>query len=572
MDARAYFSDSCTEGSYDHTRYSGLKLLGQTLKFTTDISGAGCGCNAALYLVSMKQNSDLSSCNDYYCDANEVCDVSCAEVDIMEANNRAWHSTLHSAQDHAGKGAGYGGGSGWNGPRDFNSQQYGPGGSCIDTSMPFDVAVSFPVDTGGQLQAMKMTLTQTGTSCPLNLNLDSYAGMAEIHDALGKGMTPVISYWKSGDMLWMDGKGSDGQGPCAVDTQRCGDSVKFYNFKLEPLPGQPPLKPTPVTPAGPATVPPLPPLVSPVATLPPFVPIAPTSRTQVQLPPVKQRPAALVTQPPLVSTSRWSNRIRSSTTHMEPAVAPIAPPTPITPSQECSAKNQDCRNTHCCTEPGTQCYQKNKWWASCKETCTPGVVDPTDAPEFQSPWSCKPLGQRAPSSPASTKNDAKNDVVVVRIRQGLLPQNAKVGTEATLTIGGKKVRTKIIGVQRGVQPSKASSSGGGSSVSNAGSTSAWSVVSFLLTLMVLAAVGLWAWRSRAGDAAPEWLKNFPNAIGATSTLERWRRQRSTGAGPPGAPLPPPTSTWFLNTLDQVMNRNRQQQDTPGQQGRQTLIW
>jgi len=634
MDARVYFSDSCTEGSYDHTKYLGLKLLGKTLKFTTDISGAGCGCNAALYLVSMKQNPDISSCNDYYCDANKVCGVSCAEVDIMEANKRAWHSTLHSAQDHSGKGGGFGGGDGWNGPRDFNSQQYGPGGSCIDTSMPFDVAVSFPVDAGGRLQAMKVTLTQTGKSCPLDIDLNSYTGMAEIHDALDKGMTPIISYWKSGDMLWMDGKGADGQGPCAADSQHCGASVKFSGFKLEAMPGHPPLEPAPM-PAAPPVVNPQPPVVSPVATLPPLVPVASTSRTHAQLPPVTQPPVASVTQPPLLrpkapvvspvatlpplvpvvstsrthvqlppvtqpplasvtqppllrpqppvvsptatesplvpvtstsktqgqpppvthppvaevtkpplfSTSRWINSIRPSVVPVEPAATPSPQPAPAAPSQQCSAKNKDCRSTRCCKEPGMQCYQKNSWWASCKETCTPGI-DPTDAPEFQQPWECKPLGQRAAGSPAS----GKHDEVVVTVRQGLVPQNTETGAEVTITVGGKKVRGTIVSVKRGAQATTASSPGAASGNSGACSTSVWGVVSLLLTLMVLAAVGLWAWRLRAGDVAPEWLKNLPIAA------PEWLKS-----------LPSSVTTPKRGTFDRLITRS------PRQQGRQSLV-
>jgi len=573
LDARVYFADSCTEGSYDHTKYWGLKLLGRTLKFTTDISGAGCGCNAALYLTSLKQNPEISTCNDYYCDANQVCGVSCAEVDIMEANKRAWHSTLHSAQDHSGKGGGFGGGSGWNGPRDFNAQQYGPGGSCIDTSMPFNVEVSFPVDAGGQLQAMKVTLTQTGKSCPLGIDLDGYAGMAEIHDALDKGMTPIISYWKSGDMLWMDGKGSDGQGPCAVDAQQCGETVKFSGFRLEAMPGQPPLEPVaPVGPEPAATmVPPavLPPLV-PVATVPPpLMPVASTSRAQIPL-------------PPAVSTSRWINRVRPSLVPVGPAVTPAPLSAPATSEQQCSATNKDCRNSHCCEEPGMQCYQKNQWWASCKRTCSPGI-DRSEKPEFQLPWDCKPLGERSGGSAGS----AKHDQVVVKVRQGLLPQNAETGTDVTLTVGGKKVRAKIVSVKRGVQGTAASPSGPGSSASVRGSTAAWSVVSFFLTLTALAAVGLWTVRSRAGDAAPEWLRNFPKAGDASTALERWQRgqvvttprrggaaqqspmQQSPGASPPSAAPAPPTSNWFLNTFDRLMNR---QQETPRQQGRQALMW
>mmetsp|Transcript_18114 Transcript_18114/g.47759 ORF Transcript_18114/g.47759 Transcript_18114/m.47759 type:complete len:261 (+) Transcript_18114:340-1122(+) len=103
--------------------------------------------------------------SDYYCDANSVCGVRCSEIDIQEGNKHSWHSTLHDAQDGAGAGAGYGGGGDeWNGPRDFTSEQYGPGGNTIDTTMPFQVSVSFPTDSSGQLSAMNMKLEQDGKS------------------------------------------------------------------------------------------------------------------------------------------------------------------------------------------------------------------------------------------------------------------------------------------------------------------------------------------------------------------------------------------------------------------------
>jgi len=233
MKGRSYFADTCTEGSFSNEHYVAWKLLGKTLTYTTDMSGAGCGCNAAFYLVSMRQNDKPSGCSDHYCDANNVCGVSCAEIDLQEANQHAWHSTLHTATDHGGVGGGYGGGSGWNGPRDFSAQQYGIGAKCIDTSKPFQVAVSFPVDGQGTLQAMVVKLTQSGSSCPLTVRIGNYKGNAELTRALAAGMTPVMSYWSANDMLWMDGKGSDGQGPCGKDNAAaCSDSVRFYDFSV----------------------------------------------------------------------------------------------------------------------------------------------------------------------------------------------------------------------------------------------------------------------------------------------------------------------------------------------------
>lgn len=72
--------------------------------------------------------------------------------------------------------------------------------------------------------------------------------------------------------------------------------------------------------------------------------------------------------------------------------APSPPPTPAptpTPSR-CSTPTEDCRSTRCCQDPGYTCYEKDQYWAGCRESCTPGI-HPNEPPEHQTPWSCEVL-------------------------------------------------------------------------------------------------------------------------------------------------------------------------------------
>jgi len=232
---RAYLAESCSAGQYNHTQYLGWQLLGKKLSYTTDVSQAGCGCNAAMYLVSMKQNAEVSGCDDFYCDANEVCGVRCDEIDIQEANRFAWHTALHRWDDGNGLAAGLGG---WVRDNHFEMTpgQYGPGGSCIDTLQSFRVEASFPAD-GGRLRALEMRLTQPGKSSEVSYSLDSYPGdpgFEHLSQSLAAGMTPVFSYWKADDMLWLDGPGAGG-GPCQKDGGDCGTAPSFSDFKLEDI-------------------------------------------------------------------------------------------------------------------------------------------------------------------------------------------------------------------------------------------------------------------------------------------------------------------------------------------------
>merc|ERR1719191_1254443 len=58
--------------------------------------------------------------------------------------------------------------------------------------------------------------------------------------------------------------------------------------------------------------------------------------------------------------------------------------------------SKDCTKAGCCETPGYKCYQKSKYWASCKASCTPGI-DPNDPPKYQQPWTCKVLGTGPPA-------------------------------------------------------------------------------------------------------------------------------------------------------------------------------
>jgi hypothetical protein len=240
LNGRAYFGEKCNEGVYDPNAYQTLPLLGNTLTYTVDVSGAGCGCDAKIYLTSMKQNADPSKCGDYYCDANSACGVQCTELDIQEANMFAWKSALHTSDDGRGHGFGYGADADLLQSGSWEDGKYGPGAECIDTRKPFQVAVSFPVTANNTLYGMQVVLTQEGSMCPLKGEVNNYHfngrdGMPEVTRALAEGMTPVVSYWTSTGMGWLDAKAEGPKGGvCNSDVpSECSASVRVYGFSLE---------------------------------------------------------------------------------------------------------------------------------------------------------------------------------------------------------------------------------------------------------------------------------------------------------------------------------------------------
>lgn len=64
----------------------------------------------------------------------------------------------------------------------------------------------------------------------------------------------------------------------------------------------------------------------------------------------------------------------------------------------CSHSGEDCTASRCCADAGLTCYEKDKYWASCKASCTPGI-DPGDVGSLQTSWSCNVLSEVKPQAP-----------------------------------------------------------------------------------------------------------------------------------------------------------------------------
>ena len=208
--------------AYDCVDYEqgAIFLGGKTLSFDIDLRGIGCGCNAALYLVSMPQNGDTGLCaGDGYCDANSVCGVECTELDLMEANQVAWVSTVHVADDGNGEGFGYGHYVQASERRLTSEDEcaYGPAAFCtINTLLPFHAQFAF--SAAGEPFSFTVTLEQEGRTAatgPVAYGATPSKGaVASAEDAnaalrasLDAGMTMVASYWSGSmkkDMSWMD--------------------------------------------------------------------------------------------------------------------------------------------------------------------------------------------------------------------------------------------------------------------------------------------------------------------------------------------------------------------------------
>jgi len=80
-----------------------------------------------------------------------------------------------------------------------------------------------------------------------------------------------------------------------------------------------------------------------------------------------------------------------------PTPAPTLPPckgnaTSGAPKKSMCPTGGDCTLDHNCCGDGQKCYHKDLYYAGCLSECTgPGYINPSDPPEFKTPWSCTVL-------------------------------------------------------------------------------------------------------------------------------------------------------------------------------------
>ena len=306
-DTRAYLVQNIEAGDNwgDH-RYVRSNMMTTPLKFTIDLSNVDCGCLACVYLVAMK---DPSAGSSNYCDMAENIAPGwqggmCTEVDILEANNHAMQTAIHTET-----GGSFGSGrcdrngcyERTGGPQAPSHRQnlYGRG-KTIDTTQPFEVVTT--VDHAGALTITLKQGSHTVTSFdtrsagnPGGSGVPQNA-LASIKEAQGR-LALVVSMWSAKDMSWLD-----------ADCHSCHLSSAHFTISdvvvaeatnpnrpppprlPPPPPSQPPPSPSPGEP-----LPSPPPPLSPPPSRPPPPPLPPPPPPP-PLPPPPPSPAP--TQPP----------------------------------------------------------------------------------------------------------------------------------------------------------------------------------------------------------------------------------------------------------------------------------
>jgi len=238
----AYLVQDAGVSDWWGAKYLKLNLLGKEFSYSIDLSNMGCGCVACVYLVAMGNPGP----NTNYCDIQPGHGwAPCYELDIMEANSKAFHSSVHThpgtAHDQSCNALGCSANigrypltrSGLH-TRDL----YGPGASVIDTTHPFKVTAR--MDAQGHLETI---LSQGDSVLPLynhssagngfpqgwtpswSTPASEYPAASGVPDyevvqtvgAMQAGLVMAVTLW-SGETHWLDTSACEGAPRCDMNT------------------------------------------------------------------------------------------------------------------------------------------------------------------------------------------------------------------------------------------------------------------------------------------------------------------------------------------------------------------
>ena len=323
-DSRVYLVKDFRETVWADHKYVRMDMQKAPLSFTLDLSNVPCGCLACVYLVAMP-DPELGNDGSAYCDMAENKKPGygggmCTELDLLEANNNAMQTAIHTELDGA-----FGSGNcdrngcfarigGPQSPR-WAQKLYGNrGGTQIDSMKPFDVeaavdgveGLTIKLRQGGSVVTSfdkSMAGNPQGTGVPRK-------ALSATLSSMGK-LALVASLWSSEDLSWLDGPACN---TCKL--QEASFIIANVRTSTSPPPSPPAMPPfvPPPSPA-PSSPPPAPPaLPPPLGTPAPPPPPPPPSPSPPGPPPPSPSPL-----PP-------------SPLPLSPSPSPLPPPSPPSPS------------------------------------------------------------------------------------------------------------------------------------------------------------------------------------------------------------------------------------------------
>ena len=218
-----------------------FNLLGRTLSWTVDLSNVPCGLNATFYAVSLTQKDGYhDACATFF---------TTTEVDFMEANQHAWHTTLHRGSHDCGSAPPVGIGGTISDPRyllkDLHGEQkdssllYGPGDTyTIDTRFPFQASVAFALDDKDRLEKVVLSLSQGDHAIGQQWDAtnEEYKGWLEGlgNELVGgnvKGNVLVWSLW-TGGLGWLESPPCPGGSSPRCTSTSCQYTISDISIQL----------------------------------------------------------------------------------------------------------------------------------------------------------------------------------------------------------------------------------------------------------------------------------------------------------------------------------------------------